>query len=70
MGSKSFIERVNSILGSLVKARKINENGEGYQLRESSGPYGGVLEAENEDIGPTPIFGILISSNQQDILLA
>jgi hypothetical protein len=47
---------------------KINENGEGYQLRESSVPYGGFLGAEKEDIGPknlkTPIFGILILSNQ------
>ena len=52
VGSKSFIERVKSILGGLVKGRKIKKNGDGYQLRESSVPYGGVLEAENEDIEP------------------
>jgi hypothetical protein len=51
VGSKSFIERVKSILGGLVKGRKIKENGDGYQLRESSVPYSGFLKAENEDIG-------------------
>ena len=51
VGSKSFIEHVKSILGGLVKGRKIKENGDGYQLRESSVPYGGFLETKNEDIG-------------------
>ncbi len=50
MGSKNLIERVKSILGGLVKGRKIKENGDGYQLRESSVPYGGVLGVENEEI--------------------
>ena len=33
VGSKIFIESVNSILGGLVKGKKIKENGDGYQLR-------------------------------------
>ena len=35
-----------------MKGRKIKENGDGYQLRGSSVHYGGVFEAENEDIAP------------------
>ena len=42
---------MQSILGGLARGRKVKEAREGYQLRESSVPYGDHFEVENKDIG-------------------
>ena len=56
VGSRGFVECVKSILGGLVRGRKVKKIRERYQLREPSVPYvpygahfGGV---EKGDIGP------------------
>ncbi len=46
------MESVKSMLGGLVRGRKVKKIGEGYQLREPSVPYGGHFEVEKGDIGP------------------
>ncbi len=51
VGSKSFVERVKSMLGVLAKGRKTIETKEGYQLREPSALYGSHSKVKNEDIG-------------------
>ncbi len=45
------MEAVKSILGSLVRGRKVKKIGERYQLREPSVPYGNHFEVEKCDIG-------------------
>jgi len=52
VGSRGFVETVKSILGILAKGRQSIEAEGVYQLRESSMPYGGHFEAQNNDIGP------------------
>ena len=52
VGSKSFIEKVKSLLGFKAKGRDVIEDGEGYQLREESAPYMAFFRAEKDDIGP------------------
>ena len=51
VGSKSFVERIKSMLGVLAKGRKTMGTKEGYQLREPSAPYGAHFKDKNEDIG-------------------
>ncbi|MCL0107215.1 hypothetical protein M1N63_02145 [Thermodesulfovibrionales bacterium] len=51
VGSKSFVERVKSMLGVLDKGRKTIETEERYQLREPSVPYRSLFKIKNEDIG-------------------
>jgi hypothetical protein len=50
VGSKSFVERVKSMLGLLAKGRKTMETKEGYQLREPSASYGSHLKVKNIDM--------------------
>jgi len=52
VGSRGFVESVKSMLGSLVRGRKVKKIGESYQLREPSIPYGDHFEVEKGDIGP------------------
>jgi len=52
VGSRGFVESVKSMLGGLVRGRKVKKIGERYQLREPSVPYGDHFEVEKGDIGP------------------
>lgn len=52
VGSKSFIEKVKSLLGFKAKGRDVIEGGEGYNLREEAAPYTAHFRAEKADIGP------------------
>jgi REP element-mobilizing transposase RayT len=52
VGSKSFIEKVKSLLGFKAKGRDVIEDGEGYNLREEAAPYMAHFRAEKDDIGP------------------
>lgn len=52
VGSKSFIEKVKSLLGFKAKGRDVIEGGEGYNLREEAAPYTVHFRAEKADIGP------------------
>ncbi len=40
VGSRGFVESVKSMLGGLVRGRKVKKIGTGYQLREPAIPYG------------------------------
>ena len=51
VGSKSFVERVKSLLGFNVKGRDVREGGEAYHLREEAAPYMALSSAEKDDIG-------------------
>ncbi len=67
IGSKRFVEHVNSALGAHAKGRRPREGGKGYQLREPSAAYGDHLGVKNEDIEvDTPIFKTLINKYQRD----
>ncbi len=50
VGSKSFIEKVKDLLGVRAMGRKIHKGGEGYHLREETGPYKSILKAGKDDI--------------------
>jgi len=52
VGSKSFIEKVKSLLGFKAKGRDVIEGGEGYNLREEAASYMAHFRAEKDDIGP------------------
>jgi len=51
VGSRSFIEKVKSLMGITAIDRKRIETGESYQLREPQIPYGDHLGAEKSHIG-------------------
>jgi putative transposase len=51
VGSKSFIEKVKSLLGCKAKGRDITKGGEGYHLREEAAPYAALFRGEKDDIG-------------------
>ena len=38
VGSRTFIEKLKALLGFRAKGRKVQEGGEGYQLREDPAP--------------------------------
>ena len=52
IGSRSFIEKVKSLMGIMAIGRESIEVGESYQLREPSIHYGGHFGAKKDDIGP------------------
>jgi hypothetical protein len=52
VGSKGFVESVQSLLGALAKGRKVREAVEAYQLREPSALYGGHFGVKKEGMGP------------------
>lgn len=52
VGTKSFVEKVKSLMGVLAIGRKSIELGESYQLREPSIPYGAHFEPKKCDIAP------------------
>ncbi len=52
IGSKGFVEKLKSVLIGSVSGRKVKEAGEGYELREPSGPYKVNFDAKNDDIDP------------------
>lgn len=52
VGSKGFVEKLKAVLIGSVSGRKVEEAGEGYQLREPSVPYKGNFDVKNDDIGP------------------
>ena len=52
VGSKAFVENVQTLLGYRAKGREVRVGNEGYHLREGSAPYKSLFEAENDDIGP------------------
>ena len=51
VGSRSFVDRVKSILGVLASGRKSTESGDAYQLREPSISYGDHFGVKKGDIG-------------------
>jgi hypothetical protein len=51
VGIRGFVESVKSMLGGLVRGRKVKKIGERYQLQEPSIPYGAHFGVKNEDIG-------------------
>ncbi|MFZ3045001.1 MAG: hypothetical protein WA151_03735 [Desulfatirhabdiaceae bacterium] len=52
VGSKSFIEKVKSLLGYRAKGRKVKEGAEGFHLREQADPYGALFGLQKSDIIP------------------
>jgi hypothetical protein len=57
-------ETAKSTLGGLATGRKVKETGEGYQLRDPSGPYGDHFGLERNDTEPKkPVFGMRIWYN-------
>jgi len=51
VGSMSFVENVQTLLGYRAKGRDVRVGNEGYQLREGSAPYEGIFGAKKDDIG-------------------
>ena len=47
VGSRSFVERVKSLMGVLAIGRKSVGVGQSYQLREPAAPYKGHFDPEN-----------------------
>ena len=43
VGNRIFIEKLKALLGFRAKGRKVQESGEGYQLREDPTPYNALL---------------------------
>jgi REP-associated tyrosine transposase len=60
IGSKSFVEKVKSLLGFKAKGRNVLEGDERYQLREEAAPYIPIFEAEKDNISTenTHVWGI------------
>ena len=56
VGNRSIIEKLKALLGFRAKGRKVQEGGEGYQLREDPAPYNALFEAKKGDIGPSSKF--------------
>ncbi len=52
VGSRSFVDRVKSILGVLASGKKSIESGDARQLREPSISYGDHFGVKKGDIGP------------------
>lgn len=52
VGSKTFIDKVKALLGSMALGRNVIEGGGGYQLREGAASYNALLRPEKRDIGP------------------
>ena len=65
VGGRGFVDRVKSILGALALGRKSVEEGESYQLREPSIPYGDYFGAKKDDIGPENTYFGMLSYNFQ-----
>jgi len=61
VGNRTFIERVNSLMGALAIGRKSTGDGESYQLREPTVPYGAHFGGKMNDIGPenTHFWGVI-----------
>ena len=51
VGSKGFVQRVQSLLGALARGRKVRQAEEAYQLRQPSAFYEGHFGVKNDDIG-------------------
>jgi hypothetical protein len=51
VGSRSFVDKVKSILGALALGRKSIEAGKAYQLREPAVPYNAHFEVKKGNIG-------------------
>ena len=52
VGSRSFIDKVKSLLGFRAKGRDVIEGGEGDHLREEAALYTALFRAKKDDIGP------------------
>ena len=52
VGNKSFVEKVNSLMGVLAIGRKGIEGGESYQLREPAIAYGAHFGVKKSDMAP------------------
>jgi hypothetical protein len=53
VGSRSFIENVEALLGFRAKGREVRQGGGAeYQLREGAAQYNGLFRAEKDDIDP------------------
>ena len=52
VGSGTFIEKIKELLGFRAKGRDVVEGDEGYHLREETGGYRVLFEAEKGDISP------------------
>ena len=64
VGSKSFVEKVKSLLGFKAKGRDVMKGGEEYHLREEAAPYMALSSAENDDIGADNTYYWDIVDNQ------
>ena len=52
VGTKSFVERIKSLMGTMAVGRKNIGTGDSYQLREPAAPYNAHSEFKKDDIGP------------------
>jgi hypothetical protein len=52
VGSRSFVEKVKSLLGFRAKGREVIDAGGGYQVREKLSCYNAHFGAKKVDIGP------------------
>jgi len=52
VGSRSFVEKVKSLLGFRAKGRKVIDASGGYQVREKLSSYNAHFGAKRVDIGP------------------
>ena len=50
VGNIGFIERLNSMMGTVAIGRKSNKAGGSYQLREPAGLYNTHFESKKDDI--------------------
>jgi putative transposase len=51
VGSKDFIKTIKDALGPLANGRRILENKEGFQLRETMGSYLTIFDSQGDDEG-------------------
>lgn len=56
VGSRSFVDKIKSVMGVLAIGRKITVACETYQLREPPVPYGDHFGVKKDDIGPENSF--------------
>ncbi len=52
IGTKSFVDRIKSLMGTMAVGRKNIGTGDSYQLREPAAPYNAHSEFKKDDIGP------------------
>jgi hypothetical protein len=56
VGSKVFVENVQTAMGTSAMGRKPRETGESYQLRETQQPYIDDFDGKKSEIDPENVF--------------